>query len=556
MQALLNDQSNFEPLTNDPTTRCTNEIKKRLESLQSRNFIDKRKKLLLVPTAPIPPRVYGLYKIHKPNHPLRLITSTIQSPSYDVAKELTFVLTRSFSSSKFAKKNSREVLDTIRSHRLLRDQRLVSFDMVNCFGSIPTTLAIDLVAKQFDQNIAPHTNWPKDDFISLLKYCLDECNYLLFEGAYYRQKNGIFMGNSLGSILVQIVTDHIIDDIQSKLKVKRLPSPAIWCVYVDDHLLICRHDLIDTILELLNSFDPHIQFTKELEVNNSLNYLDLTVTRQNGSITTNWFSKAIASNRILNFHSAHPKQMIHNVARSFTRKLFEYSDRQFYDENVHKINSILTKNGFPPNVISQIIHSVTNESPQRSNNNDREKTCTHFCSLSYIPGVTESLSRQINYFTPHVTVARRPDLKNNRFFSKQKQKLPKDMTSNCVYRIDCLDCENIYVGETTKLIKSRIYQHNNSVAPQNIIQPKTALAAHANDTQHQFDFKNIKILDRKNNLAKLKTSEINHIIMNQNVTCNFKSDSSNISKSFGNILRSHIGIPAPVHTAHTHTQPT
>lgn len=246
-----------------------------------------------------------------------------------------------------------------------------------------------------------------------------------------------------------------------------------------------------------------------------------------------------------------------NVAKSFPRKVFEFSDPQFHDANHQKVKSILTKNGFPPPAINTIIHTATSREPQRTEANRPTKMDgTNFCYLSYIPGVTEALSRQINYFTPHVTIARRPDLKNNRFFSKQKQKLPKEMTSNCVYRIDCSGCDNIYVGETTKLVKSRVYQHKNSVEPQNLNQPKTALAAHTKNTQHRFDFENIKILDRKNNLSKLKTSEVNYIIMNQNVTCNFKSDSSNISKSFGNILRSHIGIPAPTHSTHTHIQPT
>lgn len=547
LKSLLDDNTNFEPLLDDPTKACTKKICDRLDALQRKGTIDKYKKLSLKPPAPIPPRVYGLYKLHKPDRPLRLITSTIQSPSYNVAKELSIVLTKAFDDSKYSIKNTQGILHTIRNHRCMRNHRMVSFDMVNCFGSIPTELAIGYVRKNFHK-VQPHTNWSVDDFVDMLTCCLNDCNYLLFDDNYYRQKNGIFMGNSLGSILVQIVTDEIVEGIKLELAKRRISFPAIWKVYVDDHFIVCHKDSIDILLECLNGFNENIKFTKEDEENGVLNYLDLTIHRQDSTIVTNWYTKPMASNRLLNFHSAHPKNMVYNVAKSFVQRVHDFSDQRFHHGNMTKISAILSKNSFPKETISKLLHSVYTNPVARQPRN----VSNQFCSIAYIPDVTESLSRRIKYFLPDLQIANRPDLKNSRFFSKQKCKLPLDTTSNCVYQIDCSNCNSVYIGETKRAVGTRMREHQNSIRPQNVSKHTTALAQHASEMSHQFNFDQVKVLDRKNNVNKLKTAEVAHIIINKNA-CNFKSDSRTMAASYGNLLNK---TTQSIHTdTHTHTPP-
>jgi hypothetical protein len=254
----------------------------------------------------------------------------------------------------------------------------------------------------------------------------------------------------------------------------------------------------------------------------------------------------MASNRILNFFSAHPKKMIHNVAKSFARKVFDFSDAQFHEANKVRVKDILHKNSFPHNEIAKIIQSAfTSEAPRNTAQAPHSTTNTHYCSLAYVPRVSEALTKRLKYFLPDVTVANRPDFKNTRFFSKQKNKLSTNKTSNCVYQIDCKNCPNVYIGETTTTLEKRMYAHRNSVAPQNVHKPSTALARHSSTTSHEFNFDNISVLDRNNNKSKLKICEVTHIIKNQHIACNFKSDSSNITRSYGNLLRTRPIEPVP-----------
>ena len=74
--------------------------------------------------------------------------------------------------------------------------------------------------------------------------------------------------------------------------------------------------------------------------------------------------------------------------------------------------------------------------------------------------------------------------------SNLKEKTPKDLQSGVIYRIPCLDCEGVYIGQTGRYLKTRLTEHQRSVKPSNFASSstKTALAEHAFGEFHRFDF--------------------------------------------------------------------
>ena len=67
--------------------------------------------------------------------------------------------------------------------------------------------------------------------------------------------------------------------------------------YVDNCLLTVKKEKIEEILSSFNTYNNNLQFTIELETNNSINFLDLQLIRTNNKIITNWFRKSTASGR-------------------------------------------------------------------------------------------------------------------------------------------------------------------------------------------------------------------------------------------------------------------
>ncbi|KAG4072561.1 hypothetical protein HA402_004650 [Bradysia odoriphaga] len=242
--------------------------------------------------------------------------------------------------------------------------------------------------------------------------------------------------------------------------------------------------------------------------------------------------------------------VIANTANAMVKKIMEYSHPQFHVQNLNKIRTILGKNSFPPREVTKIIHLATapNTNTARSKN-DQPKP--KYCSLTYIPKLSEALKRQIEYFIPEVTIANRPDDKLGRIYSKQKDKLTDMQQSDVVYRIKCSICQSLYIGETCQRACTRKQQHKNSVSQTNLAKPKTAsaLALHTKTTGHAFDFDSMKILDRQHNKKKLQISEVNHIIMNREVACNYKRDTEHIAPAYSNILRQYASKRFPTRNA-------
>lgn len=118
--------------------------------------------------------------------------------------------------------------------------------------------------------------------------------------------------------------------------------------------------MVDTLKNKLNSYDENVQFTVEIEDErtHTINFLDLTVGKHGNRLRTKWYHKTIASNRILNYYSKHPKNMIRNVAKSFIKRVFTVSHKSFHQENIEEVKRILKKNSFPEAFIEKLMKQV------------------------------------------------------------------------------------------------------------------------------------------------------------------------------------------------------
>jgi hypothetical protein len=87
LRALL-DSPVYKRLTFDPTSK----IEKQTASLIKRSDLSEETAKKVIPHTSIPPRLYGLPKIHKKCVPLRPIVNCIASPTYSLAKHLTVTL--------------------------------------------------------------------------------------------------------------------------------------------------------------------------------------------------------------------------------------------------------------------------------------------------------------------------------------------------------------------------------------------------------------------------------------------------------------------------------
>ena len=144
MKAVLQD-GKYQTLRRDPTVKVENRIASTLKSLRNNGHIDDKLCDYLMPRYTTSPQMYGLPKIHKEDIPMRPIVSTINSPSYKVAKELTRILTPLAAHTVYTVKNSTAFVDRVRGMEITPQDRLVSFDVKNLFTQVPVEEALKVV---------------------------------------------------------------------------------------------------------------------------------------------------------------------------------------------------------------------------------------------------------------------------------------------------------------------------------------------------------------------------------------------------------------------------
>ena len=217
------------------------------------------------------PRLYGLPKTHKTGTPLRPILSLVGSAEHSLAKFLNTLLepvTMRFSDHTI--KDSFTFANFIRTTPA-ENTYMVSFDVQSLFTNVPLKETIDICAETLyhkDNNLALQ----KSSFIKLMNLATSEIEFS-FSGEMYRQTDGVAMGSPLGPTLANILMGYLEESyFQNNQK------PLVYFRYVDDcFILFNNKEECDGMFSTFNTLHPSIKFTKEVETNDNLPFLDVFV---------------------------------------------------------------------------------------------------------------------------------------------------------------------------------------------------------------------------------------------------------------------------------------
>ena len=148
-------------------------------------------------------------------------------------------------------------------------------------------------------------------------------------------------------------------------------------------------DKIDEFHQHLNSIEPSIQFTCDVEKNNQLPFLDVLMKREeDGSISTSVYRKPSHTDQYLQYSSHHP--LSHKL--SVIKTLFSRADVLSSDalektsEDLH-ITDALIENGYPRNLV-QNTYRQQNRMTERTTEQPSTKVI-----IPYIQGQSEDIRR-------------------------------------------------------------------------------------------------------------------------------------------------------------------
>ena len=322
IEQMLQDKKVYKRITDkrrNPTSKIETELQERLLILKTKGNLTEQEYKKLRPSDSYPAAFYGLPKIHKvslseqddhftvdPNTeiPMRPIISSINSPIYEISKHLAQILKYLYNDSHTVK-NSKEFADFVSRQIIDVNEKIVSFDVVSLFTSIPVDLAIQIVKEELSNKKVweQHTKLHAHQIIQLLQFVLNN-SYFMYECSHYHQVFGCPMGSPVSAVIAELVMQRI-----EKIALASSPIPIRWWKrYVDDSNACIKETEISTFHSHLNSINPHIQFTLEMPVvnknNQTISFLDTEVIgNPSGNVTVRVFRKNTHTNKYLSFES-------------------------------------------------------------------------------------------------------------------------------------------------------------------------------------------------------------------------------------------------------------
>jgi hypothetical protein len=223
------------------------------------------------------------------------------------------------------------------------------------------------------------------------------------------------------------------------------------------------------------------------EVNNTINYLDIFIHRDNDDFTIEIYRKPTETGTVIHLTPNHPSEhkisaFSYYINRLTTLPITEKSKQKEWGT----ILTIAKNNGYPHNMIHWLKTKLINRKKAHKQNHTQQQQ----------QETTTPRNKWItfNYFSPLIrkisNLFRQIDLKMAfRATNTIQQQLAAKQTHNDpsgIYGLKCKTCNKVYVGQSERAISVRFKEHIRYTRSNN---STSAYAAHILDNRHEYGTK-------------------------------------------------------------------
>ena len=199
------------------------------------------------------------------------------------------------------------------------DKIMASLDVKNLFTNVSVNFTIDLVLKSvFSNNTTEFHGLTKFQLKKLLHWTC-KGTVFQFNGQLFEQIDGVSMGSPIAPLLADVCMNWVLDQIPNNIT-----QPSILIRYVDD--LFCTfsdRNQLDNYFQSISNIHPNITFSKELETNIHLAYLDISINTSNGKFETSVFRKKTNTGLYTKWNSLCPLKYKRNLVRCLLSRAYK-----------------------------------------------------------------------------------------------------------------------------------------------------------------------------------------------------------------------------------------
>lgn len=344
------------------------------------------------------------------------------------------------------------------------------------------------------------------------KICMEH-NFFQYQHKFYKQTFGANMGNPLSCF----VSNAFLGSMEQKLKRDGV-MPRVWVRYVDDIFVVIKKSEAKKLKEILNSYAeyPTIKFTMEEEINGSLPFLDVLVTRKNNKLDFSIYRKPTSTDRFITRDSYCPRS---TKLAAFNSMVYRLCNLPLsivnYMKELNTIKRIANVNGYTADEIDELVNKHSRKIQKQSSStlfSQQQSDQTSRVPFKFNHTITNYMKPIMKKHKLEMVCSSQNKLKDT--LGNPKDKLDEHQKSG-VYKILCSECQKIYIGQTRRNILQRFKEHCSHIK---FNRPtKSSVAEHSlAETHFNMTKDNLKLITQTRMIRRLDAIESMHIHKNKN----------------------------------------
>lgn len=196
-----------------------------------------------------------------------------------------------------------------------------------------------------------------------------------------------------------------------------------------------------------------------------------------------------------------------------------------------------TVNGYEENMIDVMVNKHLKKIKQENLTKLIHQNSTNVyrrMKIRFYPTITNKLKTIFKKQDIELVFNNEGKLKNLLGSTKDKT---QDIKKSGIYKITCNNCNDVYIGQTSRNIITRFEEHNNHIIKNR--PTKSAVALHVIENQHKCKIENLSLVKQVNDKQKLDAYESIYMHKNQEFLMNTMEAPviSNLIRLAGNLTK-------------------
>ena len=207
----------------------------------------------------------------------------------------------------------------------------------------------------------------------------------------------------------------------------------------------------------------------ENEFNRTLAFLDVCMNNEYPSfLITSVYHKKTFTGLLTNFFSFTSFSYKLGLIRTLVDRAYKINNTLLaFNEDVKKLSYTLKRNQFPKHLINKVLKAYldgvnSSITPCKDSDTTSDGICILYFKLPYLV-LSNFAQRKVSTLTKCYCRNLNIKLVFSSFKIKNlmnvKDSVPKSLSSNVVYKFNCVECNSAYFGETSRHLSTRVREH-------------------------------------------------------------------------------------------------